>query len=435
MAYPVGKRGLRWVSLTLLVLSVSILAGSGAVAARHWRKQAPSRERDPTTAATGSPERQASTPVAKPEPPPAATPRVVSPPASSSEPLYGGIEIGSKGIKAVVVRARASGAAGVPFELAAPPLTANPTLVAGLKEKQMFAPDALRDVGQIVANFCERFRTRYQVPAERTYVIASSGLFEPIRNRSDLLAVNRQHLSEAVRAAAGREVVFIEVAQELELTFRGTVAPADVDDALLLDVGSGSSKACCSEGAGARMIPVSMPYGVVSLADEVHLRVRKNGGTFRQELTRLLQENEKLDRLREDIKRHPVLANQKRIYLVGGVVWALATIMCPGERGPLVALSAADLEAFARKLEKASGDSLPEPDLSAVADDKVREEAASEMKNVRKQFQREQLLAGTRLLQTLCAAFGGADKEMLFARNGYLGLVIGYAMHARDARR
>jgi hypothetical protein len=431
MVQPVVAGGRRWVTLVCVALSVCILAGSAVLAARQRRKpDAP----QPARAVAAAP-REAPAPASAvrqaPEPE-----RTSAAPAGTPETLHGGIEIGSKGIKAVVVRVRPPGAGGPSFELAAPPLTANPTLVAGLKETGMFAPDVLRDAARVVATFCERLGNDHKVPPERIFVVASSGLLETIKERSDLLETNRKHLAEAIRTAAGKEVVFIDVARELELTFRGTVPAEHLDDSLLIDVGSGSTKATCSEGGAARLIPVSIACGTVSFAEEVDRRVREDGGTFAGQIARVLKDNEKIERLREAIRRSPALANQKRIYLVGGLVWALATWQHPGDRGDFVPLSAADLEAFVAKLEKAPAGPLPDPDLTSVADDKTREEAQKDIKGVRKNFNRDQLLAGARLLQALLVEFGaGADRELLFARQGYLGLVMGSALHAKDRQR
>jgi hypothetical protein len=428
MVYPVTAGSRRWVSLICLALSVSLLATSGVLAFRHHlrKKKDGTQASTPATAPQGS---QAPAPVERP------APAVPSVPVSSPDPLCGGIEIGSKGIKAVVVRPRGAGA-GASFELAAPPLTANPTLVAGLKENGMLAPDALRDTARIVAKFCERFRTEYNVPPERIQVVASSGLLEPIKDRSDLLETNQRHLTEEIRKAADKEVVFIDVTRELELTLRGTVPADRVDDSLLVDIGSGSTKASCSEGGGARLIPVSIPYGTVSFAEEVDRRMREEGGTFVRQIAGLLKDNEKVERLRGEIRRSPALANQKRIYLVGGLVWAAATFQHPADRSDYVPLSLADLEAFAARLEKAPAGTLADPDLASIADPKTQEEARNELKDVRKKFTRDQLLAGTRLLQALLAEFGaGAGGEMIFARQGYLGLVIGSALQAKDRGR
>ena len=62
------------------------------------------------------------------------------------------------------------------------------------------------------------------------------------------------------------------------------------------------------------------------------------------------------------IKRDPGLANQRRLCLVGGVVWALATIQQPGARSSYVKLSSADIDTFISRLEASGKDSLPAPE-------------------------------------------------------------------------
>ncbi len=173
---PAPRWPRRLMTLTCLVLSVSLLASSAGLAIWKVRKKgAP-----PPVAQTASEARE--TPLSQPVKPEA--------PPSRPEELYGGIEIGSKGIKSVVVRLRESGNQGHASELAAPVQTANTTLVTHLREAGILDPDALRDTVRVVGSFHERLRRDHQLPPERIYIIASSGLFASIQDKPEQIETN-----------------------------------------------------------------------------------------------------------------------------------------------------------------------------------------------------------------------------------------------------
>jgi hypothetical protein len=404
----------RWLTLACLSLSAVILAGSATLAALK-------------VAGSGRPGGPAVT-----QPAPAAgggAPAEGG--AAGEEELRGGIEIGAKGVKAVVLRLRQT-AHGVVYDLAVPPQTANTTLVAGLAENGIFARSAVEDTARAVGRFHERFRGEHKIPAGRIHICGSSGLLAPLARRAELLEANKRHLNDAVRKETGQEVGFVDAVTEMGLSYRACVPARQLDESLLIDLGSGSTKISYTESGGARLVPLSVPFGSVSLADEVERRRAEKGGAFSAELAGVLRDHEKLDGVRAAVRRDPGLTNQKHLCLVGGVVWALATLQQPWARGAHVPLTRSDVEAFVRRLEACPKDALPEPEVVASMERAVVEDVKKDVRQIRKQFTREQLLAGARLLLWLHAEVGGrADKEMLFARNGYLGLAIGYVLHCR----
>src|SRR3954452_4807694 len=79
--------------------------------------------------------------------------------------------------------------------------------------------------------------------------------------------------------------------------------------------------------------------------------------------------------LREELERRPGLTNRNSVFLSGGIVWALVTVVKPETiKNPLVRLTVADIEKFHQRLVKIPN-VFPEPDLAAITDTKTREEA------------------------------------------------------------
>lgn len=416
---PVPRWPRRFVTLTCLILSVLLLASSGGVAFWKVRKKPPQSEVTSVINETSEAGVSKSEKSKKPNPPP------------RSQELYGGIEIGSKSVKYVVVRLGEPGGQGPASELAAPVQTANTTLVNHLKDTGILDPEALRDTIRVVGSFHGRLRNEHQLPPERIYIIVSSGLFSSIQDKPEQIEANKRHLRAAVQKATGQDVAFLDKQQDLELTFRASVPSDQVEESLLVDLSSGKTSVCYSEGGLARFVTLAFPFGSKPLSEEANQRVQERGGKFADRMSEILKDSEKLQSWREGLQRNPALVNLKRVYLTGGPLWALATITHPQERGPHVALSFADVEGFARQLEECPPGSIPEPKLMEGTDESVKREVEAAMRGVRKTFTREQLLAGMRIMLALGDDLGfktSADKKLMFARDGYLGPALGYAV-------
>ena len=414
LVVPVARWPRRLMTLTCLTLSLLMLASSAALAA--WKLRKMRAQTLPSSTVTEPKPEEAATP---PEQPP-------KPPAQ----LFGGIEIGSKGVKLVVVRLREAMIGGPPVELARPAQTANTTLVTGLKETGILNPSALEDTVRVVSRYHEQLQHDHQLPPERIYVIASSGLFASIRDKPDQIEAHKRHLTAAIQKATGHDLVFLDEALDLELTFRASVPPKEAEETLLVDLSSGKTNACYSEGSLARFVPLSFPFGAVPLAEEAQRRVQDRGGKLVERIDEILKDDDKLQPWHDGVQRLPGLTNLKHVYLTGGPIWALATIVHPQERGRYVELSFAEVEAFVRELEASPTGVIPEPKWMGDEDEAVRRQVEAAMRDVRKTFNREQLLAGMRILLALAADVGfknASEKKLLFARDGYLGPSIGYA--------
>jgi hypothetical protein len=422
LSVPVTRWPRRLMTLTCLTLSLVVLASSATLAAWKLRKM-----RSPTTTSPvvvePKPEETSSHPGSPPTPP---------------EQLYGGIEIGSKGVKLVVVRLREDMIGGPPVELARPAQTANTTLVTGLKETGILNPSALQDTVSVVGNYHEQLQRDHQLPPERIYVIASSGLFASIRDKPDQMEAHKRHLTAAIQKATGHDLIFLDEALDLELTLRASLPPKEAEEALLVDLSSGKTNVCYSEGSLARFVPLTFPFGAVPLAEEAQRRVQDRGGKLAERIDEILKDDDKLQLWHDGVQRLPGLATLKHVYLTGGPIWALATIVHPQERDRYVELTFAEVEAFARELEALPPGVIPEPKWMGDEDEATKKQVAAAMRDVRKAFNREQLLAGMHILVALAADLGfknTSEKKIRFARDGYLGPSIGYAARLKNKGR
>ncbi len=301
--------------------------------------------------------------------------------------------------------------------------TQNTTLVGGLAASGRFNPEALKQTVAAVSKFADRMRKEHKVPDSRLYVVGSSGLFSALTGKADLIRMNREALVGAVRSACGLPMDFLDIGREAALTVVSVIPSTEAAGAVLLDIGSGDTKGGALDGDKG-IITFGIPFGTVTFTDLVKARAGK--GDFAATAAALRAEVLR-PALEKQLQRKKSLAARGRVYLSGGTVWALATLLRPEERGAHVPLSAADIDAF-HKLLLASPGAVPVPDLSKIADPEVRKQARREVEQVRRTFTREHLLGGTEILKALAAAFhfGDEGRQVAFARNGYLGWILGY---------
>ena len=341
-------------------------------------------------------------------------------PSLARAQIHGGIEIGAKGIRAIAVDFTAKD--GEPKILSLE--NKNTTLVADLAAKKQFSSEALKATADIVGGLAKKIRDDFQVPEAQLYVVGSSGLFAALEGNETLIKTNKEQLIQAIREATGITMDFVSVVREAELTITSVIPVKLRPQAVLMDIGSGNTKGG-AELSG-KLITFGIPFGTVTFADRVKKEADKDN--FAITAARLRKEI-LTPKLRDSLQGKSELLKRNRVYLAGGTVWALATFMKPADRGNAVPIVPGDIDAFLTFLA-ANPKELPNTSLSAISDAETKKAATHDMDRVRKTFSRDQLIAGVEVLKALAEAFqlDGQDKQIVFARNAYIGWILGYTI-------
>jgi hypothetical protein len=352
----------------------------------------------------------------------------IASPALVRAQVHGGIEIGAKGIRAIAVDCAAKD--GEPKILSID--NKNTTLVADLAAKKQYSPETLKATAEIVGGFAKKIRTEFKVPDGRLYLVGSSGLFAPLEGDPELIKTNKERLVQAVRDATGITMDFVTIVREAELTITSVIPAKMRPEGVLLDIGSGNTKGG-AEQMGTGLITFGIPFGTVTFAD----RVKKDAGKDNYAATAASLRKEVLvPKLRESLQGKAELVKRNRVYLAGGSVWALATFMKPADRGNLVPLVPGDIDAF-YKFVLESPKEVPNTDLTSIGDAETKKAAAKDMDQVRKTFSRDQMIAGVEVLKALAETFhlDAPNKQIVFARNAYIGWILGYTVEKGMAAR
>jgi hypothetical protein len=364
--------------------------------------------------------------------------------APSDSNLHAGVEIGSTGVKSIVLKVFEDPDLGFDVEPLNDAKTINTALGTALLPSNDFAPDALRDTVRAVVLLYKQARAKYSVPKDQIYIVGSSGLFTALRGNKSLtpeqtaaaVRRNKEALSGAVQKEIGMPVRFIEVEEEATRSFKGIVPRPYVNDAVLIDVGGGNTKGAALEGEWYTTFEV--PLGSKTFYRQVSARAKKAGVSFRAEARRQA-ESDFRPALQGKLARKPALTNRKRVYLSGGAAWALATHTHPENRKAMVRLSHEDVEAYLGMLKK-DPKAVTEACLARVTDEKARAKVRKELKRVHdvfkwaKEGEAEQLTAGAEILRGLSEDFDFKNKQVYFARHGLFSWLLSYVAERGAAR-
>jgi hypothetical protein len=354
-----------------------------------------------------------------------------NPPGSSGE-LYGGIELGNEGVKVIALEVSQTqseedpGVRGIYSEMI--------RLRLGRTNDGEFPPQASADAAQAVSTALSRLREQYKVPLDRIYFICGSGL------GSDY----PKDLESVIRSTTGLRLKFLDSVTEVQLSVAGTIprtgkiAGASIDNrntSALIHIGNASTQAGYemlkysaseSELPSFDFVAMNIPQGVVSYANEVSRAVGRNSSLYT--FTRQVKTSGALSfrqALRKELESKPGLMHRKRVFLTGNLVWAVATMLYPQDRQPLVPITFEDILKFAERMARDPKE-LAYQRLSFIRDRRLRQEVQQEFEAIRATFTPQELIAGAEMLKAAAEELKWQDKKILFARLGHLGCILSY---------
>lgn len=338
--------------------------------------------------------------------------------------LHGGIEIGSRGVKGTAINFTRKGNG---YDVKILYTETINTSIMKLKDNR-FTPEGLKEAADAVKKMFDRLQQEYQVPVEQIYIVGSSGL------RAD----NKPELIGEVQKATGKAMSFLTVELEVQLSIAGTI-PRQRDDetkplnereaAMLLDIGSGNTKGgyqLPGSGQSDQFVTMGIPFGTVSFTNEA-AKLRKTEADLNSFALDALLLSPKLlnEQLRREIEKKPGLLSRQRVYLSGGIVWAMATLIHPENRKGFVSLTAEDIALFHYRARN-DVNSLLNPNLSFIADEIKRQEIKKEIESVKSVFSPKNIIAGAEILNALNAEFKLESKNIWFARYASLSWILSY---------
>ena len=344
--------------------------------------------------------------------------------AGKNNKLHGGIEIGSRGVKGTAIQFTRKGSG---YDVKILYTETINTSIMKLKDNR-FTPEGLKEAADAVKTMFNKLQQEHQVPVEQIYIVGSSGL------RAD----NKPELVSIIQQATGKTLPFLSVELEVQLSIAGTI-PRKRDDetrpinereaSMLLDIGSGNTKGgyqLPSSGPADEFVTMGIPFGTVSFTNETNKLRKTEADLSGFALDALLISPKVLNEsLRKEITAKPGLLSRNKVYLSGGMVWAMATLLHPDNRRAFVSLTTDDIALFHYRARN-DVSSLLNPDLSFISDPLKRNEVKKEIDSVKAVFSPRNIIAGAEILNAVSNEFKLQGKEIWFARYSHLSWILSY---------
>jgi hypothetical protein len=348
--------------------------------------------------------------------------------------LYGGIEVASEGIKAAAIRVsdveQRSGLEVVFTEQSDLPLIQT--------KNGMLDPKVIKATAQEVLKLYTRMQQQFQVPPGQIYIIGNS----------NLKADNLEELSREVRDKTGKEITLLSLESDVRLSIVGTIPRRSREGetafdnrslSVLIDIGVNKTKGGYQQirqplvgSPRYDFVAVGISRGTVNFANEVNQAVGEEANLKRFAFVAKMFgegtiQTDFRSELRNELTSKPGLAYRKKVYLCGGIVWAMVTLLYPEDRRPFVPITVEDIKLFHQRAVNSSR-ALLNPDLSRIRDGEIRKEVERELVAVRSNFTPKNLIAGTEILKAVAVEchFQEEGKKIMFARYGHLSLILTY---------
>nr|WP_293833983.1 tetratricopeptide repeat protein [uncultured Arsenicibacter sp.] len=335
-----------------------------------------------------------------------------------TEELYGGIDIGAKGVKLSVVALKFSPDGHALFRVVKSE-TRNTTPIE-------CTPAVFAETAKAVHIYLDSLMTRRKLTKNRIFVVGSSGL-QTALVKNNKQADLEKALHDELGSAWPTAIPFIDAAGEAELTVRGTIPRREWLTTSTIDIGSGNTK------GGYFTTDNTFDYidfpGTVSMLKKI-----QEGGKPVDQSAQQVYTDELQSVVKREMGRKAGFQNRQRVYMMGGIVYALVTYLHPREiNTQLVKFTYKDAVKL-QEMAIQNYDALTNPDLSGLDNEEAMRKAQADIKTVReKVFKRDEIIAGATMLRGVleeCRRSRPEAKEFIFPRGGVIGWISGYIIQS-----
>ena len=351
---------------------------------------------------------------------------------NSVQKTFGAIDIGSKGVKGVLVDYYKE--RNQPQTKEVTRIIINTDLLTTMTADKTLSPAAMAKTVEALLTIARGLRDkRVGVKVNSITVGGSSGVAQA-KNLDELMQLINQGFQNLERGDPNNincnlrpfiltRESFISSADELYYGILGSVPADKASQATLLDIGSSNGRiGYLAQGEkGLEKVNIELELGTVALTNAA--KRSYPGEPYEAALQKSVAPIS--SHLQKAVSVTPGLTNRGEMYLVGGAAWAMTTFLHPGQANDgYVEITPEDIGKF-YDVTLQNRQSEFTPDLSSIADAETRAKATAELKSVRKVFDPDNLLAASLLLKTVRDSGAIASQHLYFSRFG--GWALGLA--------
>jgi len=334
---------------------------------------------------------------------------------------FGGIEIGSKGVKATVVRLNID-------------ITGNEVNYATRFDTSIntdFTSFTDRSFNETVAAFAllkKILSERFLIADDNQFYAVSGGVVSQaeIQNQTARLPKLQSAIRQAINNM-NKDVALLDGCKEAELSHMGIVRYEYRMSSALIDIGSGNTKGGYFPDVNASLKCFLFPHGSKSLANIIKSdSIKRYFALLKQAVDAFRR-----DSISPAFNAISPIRNKPNIVLSGGICWAIATITKPETLDmAYVTITRNEVEAFRNKILNDFDALVNNPEIITMRISRA-EDREKVLKDIRRifndVFDQKSLLAGTEILIAVMNELStGVKKTFRFARAGQVGWISGF---------
>ncbi len=327
---------------------------------------------------------------------------------SFSQDLYGGIEIGSQGIKTSVIKIKNVNQETyqmVDF------WTTNIGLAKNLGVKENLNSEKIDEAVKVISKDFERLQKEFKVSIGNIYIVSSSGISK---------AKNLENLIDKVIESTMKKVTVVSSKTESIFLLRGCVPQENYMNSLILDFGGTSIKGGYVEDAKNNNIvfkPISLNFGTISFNEILEQKTigKKDLESYNEEIFKYIPS---LDaKVVNMFNQHESSKTKNLIYLAGGAPWAYCMMNLKTVNEDYNEFTLNDLKEYHAFLQNSFKKFV---EMS---------ETDSNIKTVLDTYNQRQLIAANTLLISSLENIGNLEtKRFFYTKNGQVAWLISYVL-------
>ena len=229
--------------------------------------------------------------------------------------LYGGIEIGRKGLKMYVLDARS---VEKNIWVVNKFWSENIDVEKGVVNDELILENDINKIDFEVNKNIDILKTTYKIDDKKIFIVISSG-FAVVKNLSDV--------TDKIFASTYKKCNLVTVDREAELFYKSCVPPKLYSESFIIDIGGGNTKGCFVEKESSNVVynNLSIDLGTVTLTELINKNSEINPKfNFQKDLNEYLP---KLDsRFKSMYQTKPKAFKKKNVFVTGGSPWAFFTL-------------------------------------------------------------------------------------------------------------
>ena len=350
------------------------------------------------------------------------------------EELYGGIDVGSKGVKLSIIKMGKNASVTGSF-VAVKDTSVNTDFIS-------FTPETFNATLHAIKNLYNYAKQTFNISPDKMFTVVSSGIKGQAEkeNKTDRIVALADSL-RIILNEPNRIVPVIGAMDEAKLSHLGIVPESRRYNTFLIDIGSGNTKGGYFKNGNTKELKLFMlNWGTktISNATEKRLDDDKSITNYKKQLNRVLA-GDPNNEIVYAVNESGAYNMNDNFAFSGGIAWAVATMLYPElADNSVVPLKFNDLAALNEKLATNYIAMTPAAIANTVTDKTIDKKGIEdEIARVQKVFDQKALMAGTSLLLNIVRQFEGTQekKNFFLVKNGQVGWISAYVTQSVNGNK